>query len=284
MTFLARYVGHVFFLLLLFFSALADAVCPSPLRFADTGIEGTEELQRAYHEFVELLEGVLSVDVQFFPVGNRTTAVNALRFRQVDLVLAGPTEFLLMQQRLQGIQPVAAIVRPDYASVFIVPENSDIQQISDLKNRHIAMKDHGSTTGHIIPAFMLHQAGFDLDRDVRLSLIDGARMAALAAGEVDAVGTGLRDYAPFVAQQSKGYRIIAQSENMPGDPIVAGGHVSLSCVEHLRHVFHQHADAILQAILNPGAREKYQQAQLVMVEQEDYEFVAEALKLLGILR
>ncbi|SEA78004.1 PhnD/SsuA/transferrin family substrate-binding protein [Alkalimonas amylolytica] len=258
--------------------------CPSPLRFADTGIEGAEELQRAYHEFVALMLELLDVQVQFFPVGNRTTAVNALRFRQVDLVLAGPTEFLLMQQRLQGIQPVAAIARPEYAAVFIVPEHSSIQRLTDLKGRHVAMKDHGSTTGHIIPSYMLHRAGLDLDRDVRISLIDGARMAALAAGEVDAVGTGLRDFAPFVAQQAQPYRILAQSDDMPGDPIIAGGHVPAACVTTLQLIFQQHAEPILQAILNPGARDKYLEARMIPVTKDDYQFVADAMKVLGILR
>lgn len=258
--------------------------CPATLRFADTGIEGAEELQLAYTEFVNLLQEISGLGIRFFPVGSRTTAVNALRFRQVDVVLAGPTEYLLMQQRLPGIQPVAAIVRPEYSSVFIVPDDSDIQTLADLKGRHVAMKDHGSTTGHIIPSFMLHQAGLDLDRDVRISLIDGARMAALASGEVDAVGTGIRDFAPFVARQPRGYRIIAESAQMPGDPIIAGAHLEASCVAHLRRVFLDNDERLLQAILNPGRRDKYQTAQLVAVEDDDYDQVRDAMHLLGLLR
>ncbi len=258
--------------------------CPDTLRFADTGIEGAEELQRAYTEFVDLLSELTGLEVRFFPVGSRTTAVNALRFRQVDVVLAGPTEYLLMQQRMPGIQALAAIVRPQYSSVFIVPDDSPVRSLSDLKGRHVAMKDHGSTTGHIIPSYMLHQAGLDLDRDVRISLIDGARMAALASGEVDAVGTGIRDFAPFVERQSRAYRIIAESDNMPGDPIVAGAHIDAACAAFLTEILLANDQPLLQAILNPGRRDKYQTASLIAVEASDYDQVRAAMALLGLLR
>ncbi|WP_333608603.1 phosphate/phosphite/phosphonate ABC transporter substrate-binding protein [Arsukibacterium sp.] len=259
-------------------------VCPATIRFADTGIEGTEELQRAYQLFVERLQQLTGLKVQFFPVGNRSTAVNALRFKQVDIVLAGPTEYILMQQRMPGIAPIAAIIRPEYSSVFIVPADSHLYSLTDLKGKHVAMKDHGSTTGHIMPSYMLHQAGLDLDRDLRISLIDGARMVALANGEVDAVGTGIRDFAPFVAQQTKAYRIIAQGDNMPGDPIIAGAHLPKDCVSLLRQVFMDNADSLLQAILDPGARDKYQTAQLKLVDDADYQQVRDAMRLLKILR
>lgn len=45
--------------------------------------------------------------VEFFPVGNRTTAINALRFEQVDIVLAGPSEYVLMAERV-GLAHLAA--------------------------------------------------------------------------------------------------------------------------------------------------------------------------------
>ncbi|MFC0466884.1 ATP-binding cassette domain-containing protein [Halomonas alkalicola] len=60
------------------------------------------------HEgFVDEVESRLGVTVEFFPVGNRTTAINALRFEQVDIVLAGPSEYVLMAERV-GLAHLAA--------------------------------------------------------------------------------------------------------------------------------------------------------------------------------
>jgi phosphonate transport system substrate-binding protein len=259
----------------------AFAACPETLRFADTGIEGTEELQMTYQQFVEEVQDRLGVNVEFFPVGNRTTAINALRFNQVDIVLAGPSEYVLMSEHVEDIKPISAVVRPEYYSVFIAPIDSDIQSIDDLKGKHIAMKDHGSTTGHIMPMYMLHQQGIDLDRDVRISLLDGARMQALASGEVDAVGTGVRDFAPFVAQQGDGkYQIVAQSQTMPGDPFVAGPHIAQQCVDFIQEKFMQDAEGLLQAILAPGKRDKYEGAQMISVDDAAYDVVRESYSLL----
>lgn len=263
--------------------AQAAESCPTTLRFADTGIEGTEELQRAYQEFVDEVESRLGVEVEFFPVGNRTTAINALRFEQVDIVLAGPSEYVLMAERVEGVQPITAIVRPEYYSVFIAPTDSDIESLEDLKGKHVAMKDHGSTTGHIMPSYMLDQAGLDIDRDLQISLLDGARMQALASGEVDAVGTGVRDFAPFVAQHGEdNYRIIERGQDMPGDPMVAGPHISADCVSEIREAFMADPDGLLQAILAPGEREKYVGAEMVRVDDSEYDVVRDSYALLGL--
>lgn len=263
--------------------AQATESCPTTLRFADTGIEGTEELQRTYSEFVDEVEARLGVNVEFFPVGNRTTAINALRFEQVDIVLAGPSEYVLMAERVEGVTPISAIVRDEYYSVFIAPSDNGIDSLDDLRGKHVAMKDHGSTTGHIMPSYMLHQAGLDIDRDLQITLLDGARMQALASGEVDAVGTGIRDYAPFVAQHGEeNYRIIARSQDMPGDPIVAGPHLSADCVSEIRDAFMADPDGLLQAILAPGERKKYQGAKMVLVEDSEYDMVRESYALLGL--
>lgn len=263
--------------------AQAAESCPTTLRFADTGIEGSEELQRAFSDFVEEVESRLGVTVEFFPVGNRTTAINALRFEQVDIVLAGPSEYVLMAERVEGTKPITAIVRPEYYSVFIAPTDSDIETLEDLKGKHVAMKDHGSTTGHIMPSYMLSQAGLDIDRDLRISLLDGARMQALASGEVDAVGTGVRDFAPFVAQHGEeNYRIIERGQDMPGDPMVAGPHISAECVSEMQEAFMNDPDGLLQAILAPGERDKYIGAEMVLVDDSEYDMVRESYALLGL--
>ncbi|QTF93405.1 MAG: PhnD/SsuA/transferrin family substrate-binding protein [Halomonas sp. BM-2019] len=83
-------------------------------------------------------------------------------------------------------------MRPEYYSVFIAPTDSDIETLEDLKGKHVAMKGHSSTTGHIMPSYMLHQAGLDIDRDLRISLQDGVvrRHRPLLGGESGAQRRG----------------------------------------------------------------------------------------------
>lgn len=281
----SRPAARLVLLLTFLLAASAHAACPATLRFADTGLEGAEELQRAYAEFVGVMQSRLDARIEFFPVGNRTTAINALRFRQVDVVVAGPSEYVLMRERVPGVQPIAAIQRPDYRAVFIVRADSPIRSLADLRGRHVEMKDHGSTTGHILPSLMLREAGLDLDRDLRVTLLGGARMAALASGEVDAVGTGIRDLAPAQAQfGAERFRVIAEGEDAPGDPFVAGAHLPAACVARLQAVFEAEGEAILRAILAPGQQDKYLDARMVEVVDADYEPIRQTYRALGLSR
>jgi phosphonate transport system substrate-binding protein len=255
---------------------------PKVIRLADTGIEGMEDLSRAYGPFAAELEKLTGVKVEFFPVSNRTAAVTALQFKQVDLILAGPSEYAAIASRLP-VRPVVGIERPQYHTVFVVKAGSPVQSLADLKGRRIAMKDPGSTTGHIVPVWMLHRAGLDVDRDVKILLLDGARLEALAAGDVDALGSGVRDYDQLIKRFGPGsYRIIAQSEAMPNDLILAGSTLSVAFVDKLQEQILAHGQPLMDAILGSTRRDRYAGSRFVAVQDGDYDVIREGYRILGL--
>ncbi len=262
--------------------AAPPASCPDQLRFADTGIEGMEEMVRTYHEFQETMGGILGIDIAFFPVSDRTATVNALQFNQVDIILAGPSEYAVMRAR-QPVQMMVGIERTEYGTAFVVHEDSDIHSLDDLRGKRIALKDPGSTTGHIIPSMMLHEAGLDLDRDVRTLLLDGARFEALINRDVDAMGSGVRDVARLQERDPDGrYRVIAESETMPRDIFVAGGALDAECVAYVSETMYVHGDTLMDAILGPGERRKYIGSRFVNnLTEEEYDRITEAYALVG---
>jgi len=260
-----------------------DHGCPDTLRYADTGVEGLEELRRSFGPFVEVMEEALGVSVEFFPVGNRTAVVNALQFEQVDVVMTGPSEYVALQARIEGAQPIVSLSRPHYASIFIVADDSGYEELADLQGTKIAMKDVGSTTGHIIPAYMLHEAGLDIDRDVEILNIDGTRFQALINGDVQAVGTGVRDWDSFVEMAGEGYKILEQSPPMPDDLIVAGSHISADCVAFMKDRMMANGEALIQATLAPEGRDRYLGSKLVDVDDSSYDVVREAYAALGLV-
>jgi phosphonate transport system substrate-binding protein len=97
------------------------------------------------------MEEIAALEVEFFPVGNRTAAATALEFEQVDVVMTGPSEYVAIQSRIEAVKPIVSFARPAYASIFIVPEEAGIETLVDLEGKRISMKGVGSTTGHIIP-------------------------------------------------------------------------------------------------------------------------------------
>ncbi|TVQ69500.1 MAG: phosphate/phosphite/phosphonate ABC transporter substrate-binding protein [Oceanospirillales bacterium] len=258
------------------------ASCPDTLRYADTGVEGMEELRRSFGPFVEVMEEATGLKIEFFPVGNRTAVVNALRFQQIDVVMTGPSEYVAMDSQVKGAQPLVSLARPHYASIFIVPEDSEYQTLNDLKGARISMKSVGSTTGHIIPAYMLVEAGLDIDRDVRIMNLGGTLFEALISGDVEAAATGVRDWDGFVERTGGGYRILAQSAQMPDDLVVAGPHIAADCADYIRDAMMQSGDALIQATLKPEGRDRYLGASLMPVDDSSYDVVRKAYAALGL--
>lgn len=262
--------------------AQAPESCPATLRYADTGVEGLEELRRSFGPFVAVMEEATGLKVEFFPVGNRTAAVTALQFEQVDMVMTGPSEYVAIGNNVEGVQAMVSLARPAYASIFIVPDDSPYQTLADLKGARISMKDVGSTTGHIIPAYMLVEAGVDIDRDVQIINLGGTLFEALVNGDVDATATGVRDWDGFVERYGDGYRILVESPQMPDDLILAGAHIDPECVAYVRDRMVAAGDRLIDATLAPEGRERYRGARLVEVDDSTYDVVRKAYAALGL--
>lgn len=258
------------------------ASCPDTLRFADTGIEGMEEMVRTYHEFQDTLGNILGINIEFFPVSDRTATVNALQFSQVDMILAGPSEYAVMRAR-QDVKMMVGIERTEYGTAFVVHEDSGIYSLQDLRGKRVALKDAGSTTGHIIPSMMMHEAGLDIDRDVRALLLDGARFEALINRDVEAMGSGVRDVVRLQERDPDGtYRVIAESDTMPRDIFVARGGISDECVTYVSERMYEHGDQLMDAILGPGERRKYVGSRFVNdLTEAEYDRITEAYALVG---
>lgn len=291
---LSRFVSTVVAAVMFFALVMGAAGCasegdqgvegpPSLLRLADTGIDGLEELTRAFGPFGAELERLTGLPVTFFPVSDRTAAVTALQFKQVDLVLAGPSEYILMRQRL-AVQPVVGIERPRYFTAFIVKSDSPAQTLADLRGRRIALKDPGSTTGHIIPVVMLRRAGLDPDRDVNLRMLDGARIEALVNGDVEALASGVRDYDQLIARFGEGsYRILAESPPMPPDLILARRGLPGDFVEGLSVTLLGEGAGLMEMLMAGSHRERYRTgARFIEVVDADYDLIREGYALLGL--
>src|SRR5690554_3511688 len=168
-------------------------VCPAPLRMADTGIEGMGTLEEAFGSFAQKFEELTDVELTLFSLSNRTAAGTALQFDEVDFVFAGPSEFVLFQQ-LAEMDILFSVVRPDYGSSFVVKADSDIIEMADLAGKRVALKDAGSTSGHIFPMMMMAEAGLDVNNDVDIVMAADARIQVLINGDVDAMGGGNKDW------------------------------------------------------------------------------------------
>lgn len=223
--------------------------CPSTLRMADTGIEGMGPLKEAFAPFAEEFEKVTGLELEMYSLSNRTAAGNALQYDDVELVFGGPSEYVLFD-RESDIEVLFAIKRPHYGSSFYAPKDSDIRSLEDLEGKHVALKDTGSTSGHIIPSKMLVDAGLDLDEDVKITMAGDARVAALVNGDVDAMGGGNRDIEEIRESDPDGeYRTIADSDTLPGDPVIMRSNLPEDCKSGLRNTLRENRDQLWEALV-----------------------------------
>ena len=80
------------------FCALAMPVFADTVKLAVTDVEGMEALIKEFGPFEAALEASTGLDIELFPVSSRTAAVEAINQGQVDLVLTGPAEYVVLKE------------------------------------------------------------------------------------------------------------------------------------------------------------------------------------------
>lgn len=255
---------------------------PKQLRFAVTDTRGIEELQRDYGAFRTALEDVLEIKIDFFPVENSVAAAPALQLGQVDLVLGGPSEYVILNARAKAI-PIVAITRPKQYSVIAVRADSGIKSLSQLKGKKIAMRTSGSTTGHLYSTKLLIDAGLDPKSDFKILFLRDKGLEALAKGDVDAwAGAGLRYEITLreAALSETAFPVIATGPLLPSDVFVASSHLA-PAVKQMQELMLKEQEKLIQGILASPANEKFKGCKMVVAVDADYNMIREVYKAIG---
>ena len=265
------------------FFLMAGAVQAETIKFAVTDINGLEELQVHYGAFVDVLEEITGDKVKFFPINNRTAAVEALANGHVDYVLTGPAEYIVFRARAKAV-PVVAWQRLDYFTLLVVTNESSVKTLADMKGKVIAFGEVGSTSTHLGPAQLLASIGLMPNKDYKaINIHRNVSIEALLRGDVDAVAVGsshlfnIRDKFTDV-----GLRVAARGPDLPNDVLVAGAHVSAANVVKMRDAFVNNAEKLLNAALRGEENKKYRGGKFIpTVKDSDYEYVRQAYITVG---
>ncbi len=246
---------------------------PNQLRFAVTDISGTEDLEQNFGAFRQALEDLFNLPVEFYPVDNYLAAAPALLNNELDLAMAGPSEYLLLRARTKAV-PLIGITRPNYYSMMITLRDSPIQTVADLKGKTIAMRTEGSTAGHIFPMKLLLDAGLSPQGDFEVVMLGDDSPSALLKGEVDAWADSYVRYVKFSQMyglDETKIKVIGQGENLPPDVFVVNPMLDPSFVQELRSQVFEHQDTLMAALLASEANQKYQGSKIISVEDTDYQ-------------
>jgi phosphonate transport system substrate-binding protein len=261
----------------------SSITAPKNLRFAVTDAIGSEKLQEDFGAFRSTLAEVLGINIEFVSVKNRTEAAPDLLSGQLDIVFAGPSEYVILNARAKAV-PIIAINRANYRSIIVVRADSKIKSLAQLKGKTIAMKENGSTSAHIAPTKMLIDAGLNPNTDVKIVMLGSKGVQALKKGTVDAWTISSDTYKTILDTEGlteKDFSIIATSSLLPGDVFVASNQLASNVVEDVRSRMIEHQEKLIQSLLVAKANKKYKGATLIPAKDVDYNIIREVYQKIG---
>jgi phosphonate transport system substrate-binding protein len=158
-------------------TALATAACgrsspvsgaPAPsgtLRLGAIPDQDPEVLQRLYATVADAMAAALDLDVVYSPVTDYAAAVSLFRTGDLDLVWFGGLTGVQARLQAPGAHPVAQRdIDADFHSVFVVDASTGLPASDDLRplaGLRFTYGSETSTSGRLMPAWFLQQAGVD---------------------------------------------------------------------------------------------------------------------------
>ncbi len=152
------------------------------LRVSAIPDEAPTELQRKFKPLGEYLKAKTGMDVQFTPVSDYAAVVEGLATKKIDLAWLGGFTFVQARLRTDGqVLPIVQRAEDEkFTSRFIVPVDSPIKTIAELKGHTFAFGAPSSTSGSLMPRFFLQQQGIDASKDFKTVAFSGAHDATVA--------------------------------------------------------------------------------------------------------
>lgn len=204
--------------------------------------ETDSQLQKTYKDFEKQLSEQLGVPVEAYQANSYNAAIEAMKNQKADLALFGQFSYIVAADRANA-EAIAGIsikeLEGQPSSVIIVPKDSDIQSIADLKGKTMGFVDPVSTSGHLLPkATIVKELGIEpelLEKDgdfFKSTQFAGKHDNAIIGvvrGQYDAAGTS--PIMPKMMEEKgiieKGsYRVIAEADPIPVAPMAVRGDLS----------------------------------------------------------
>ncbi|MDF1793431.1 MAG: PhnD/SsuA/transferrin family substrate-binding protein [Thalassobaculaceae bacterium] len=254
------------------------------IRLAVTDIEGLEALQSEFGPFEAALEKSTGLEVELFPVGSRTAAVEAINAGQVEFVLTGPAEYVVIKE-LTDAKIVVGWQRPDYFAQVVTLADGPIRRVQDLKGKIISFGSVGSTSQHLGPAQALADVGLVYGTDYEPKIISrNVAVEALIRGDIAAIGMNYghlqraREAYPDVA-----FTVVARGRDLPNDILVARADTKSEVLEKVQKAFTEDGKSLLAAVLKGEDNQKYKGGFfLATMDDSDYDYVRAMYKTIGV--
>lgn len=223
----SRYLALISLLCIAFFSSSVATANPSVLNmvFVPASEKGDES---DYESLIAIISTRVGVQIKPIKVIDYNAAVEAMRAGRAHLAWYGGKTYIKAAE-IANAEAFAAGVRvgdtnAGYYSYFVVPAESPLTSLDDLRGKTLGLNSIGSTSGDLIPRVELKKAGISND-ELKNIVYAGSHDACLLAAlnnMVDVCGMSSRNFDARVADgtiSASEVRIIHKSPLVPPPPL-----------------------------------------------------------------
>ena len=247
--------------------------------------QNPEKVEAEYAPLGDYLSGELGTEVELSVPASYNAVVEAMASGELDLAYFGGLTYAQARNRAE-VHPLVTEINPrthdtTYRSVIIVPSDSPVRKVSELRGKDFAFGSVSSTSGSLYPSIMLDEAGIDYRTDLGETTYTGGHDAtaqAVAGGRVDA--GGIEDRILYRLQEEGAIeegsvRVIEESEPIQGYPWVVRDDLPDDLEGAISRSYLGMEDPKLLDLLGAEGYEE--------VEAADYDYVEEQARKLDLL-
>ena len=263
----------------------SGAQAQEPLRVGLVPNQNPEKVEAEYAPLGDYLSEELGTEVELSVPTSYTAVVEAMASGELDLAYFGGLTYVQARERAE-VRPLVTEINPrthntTYRSVVIVPAESPVREVSELRGQDFAFGSVSSTSGSLYPSIMLKEAGIDYRKDLGETTYTGGHDAtaqAVAGGRVDA--GGIEDRILYRLQEEGAIeegsvRVIEESEPIEGYPWVVRDDLPDDLEGAIVDAYLNMEDKNLLDLLGAEGYER--------VEAGDYDYVEEQARELDLL-
>jgi phosphonate transport system substrate-binding protein len=192
-----------------------------------------------YEKYQPLLDYLSEVTPYYYELGikkNYEETVEAVGRGEFEVAILGPLTYLEARAKYGAIcilKPKGIKDNASYRSVIIKRKDSNIKSINELRGKSMAFSASKSTSGNLMPRYMLANSGIHLNELSGYANFDyhDSVVKAVIKGQYDA--GAVRD---SIAKKYEklGIEIIAESSDIPTGPLVASPGTSFAVIENIK--------------------------------------------------
>ncbi|OAB60994.1 phosphate ABC transporter substrate-binding protein [Leptolyngbya valderiana BDU 20041] len=254
---------------------------PDTLKVALLPDENAGTVIRQNRPLQDYLQERLGKDIELVVTTDYSSMIEAMRFGRIDLAYFGPLSYILAKSK-SDITPIVALVKGGgqfYHAVAIANVDSGIDSLEDIEGIDFAFGDPASTSSHLMPRYMLQQAGKVDGRDYTARHLGAHDAVAVAVQNGTAPAGGLSQ-AIFDRLLEQGaidetkVKVIQVSQKIPQYPWTAREGLDPALVEQVRQAFLELDD--------PEVLEPFKADGFATIEDSDYDVLRDLAQILNV--